>query len=168
HAAKLKATIKALAERDYPAQFPSALDHVVLFLPAESLFSAALEGDRDLIVWAASKRILLATPASLIALLRSVSVSWQQHAQTENAQQIAEAARDFYARVVTFTRHFDKIRTGLEVVNLAFNDAAASFQTRVRPAGERLAELGGAVEGKDLAELPLLEAAPHLPGNPAN
>jgi DNA recombination protein RmuC len=168
HAAKLKGTIKALAERDYPAQFPSALDHVVLFLPAESLFSAALEGDRDLIVWAAGKRILLATPASLIALLRSVSVSWQQHAQTENAQQIAEAARDFYARVVTFTRHFDKIRTGLEVANLAFNDAAASFQTRVRPAGERLAELGGAVEGKDLAELPLLEAAPHLPGNPAN
>ena len=80
HAAKLKATIKALAERDYPSQFPNALDYVVLFLPAESLFSAALEGDRDLIVWAANKRILLATPASLIALLRSVSVSWQQHA----------------------------------------------------------------------------------------
>ena len=55
HAAKLKSTIKALADRDYPAQFPNALDHVVLFLPAESLFSAALEGDRDLIIWAATQ-----------------------------------------------------------------------------------------------------------------
>ena len=168
HAAKLKATIKALADRDYSSQFPNALDYVVLFLPAESLFSAALEGDRDLIVWAATKRILLATPASLIALLRSVSVSWQQHAQTENAQQIAEAAREFYARVVTFTRHLDRIRIGLDAANSAFNDAAGSFQTRVRPAGERLAELGGAVDGKELAELPLLETGSRLPANPAN
>src|SRR5581483_10633484 len=163
HAAKLKTTIKALAERDYPAQFPNALDYVVLFLPAESLFSAALEGDRDLIVWAATRRILLATPASLIALLRSVSVSWQQHAQTENAQKIAEAAREFYSRVVTFSRHFDRIRAGLEDANAAFNDAAASFQSRVRPAGERLADLGGGIEGKDLPEIPLLDNAPRLP-----
>ena len=162
HAAKLKGTIKALAERDYPAQFPNALDHVVLFLPAESLFSAALEGDRDLIIWAAARRIMLATPASLIALLRSVSISWQQHAQTENAQKIADAARELYARVVTFTRHFEKIRAGLEGANAAFNDAAASFQARVRPAGERLEELGGAVEGKELAEIDLLESAPGL------
>jgi DNA recombination protein RmuC len=168
HATKLRATIKALADRDYPAQFPNALDHVVLFLPAESLFSAALEGDRDLIVWAASKRILLATPASLIALLRSVSVSWQQHAQTENAQKIAEAARELYARVVVFMKHFEKIRSGLDVANEAFNDAATSFQTRVRPAGERLAELGGAVEGKELAEIPLLEGVPRLPPTATN
>lgn len=162
HAAKLKATIKALAERDYPAQFPKALDYVVLFLPAESLFSAALEGDRDLIVWAANRRILLATPASLIALLRSVSVSWQQHTQTENAEKIAEAAREFYARVLIFTRHFERIRAGLETANSAFNDAAGSFQARVRPAGERLAELGGAVHGKEMPELPLLQSAPRL------
>jgi DNA recombination protein RmuC len=165
HAAKLKSTIKALADRDYPTQFPNALDHVVLFLPAESLFSAALEGDRELIVWAASKRILLATPASLIALLRSVSVSWQQHAQNENAQEIAEAAREFYARVVIFTKHLEKIRVGLQAANESFDDAAASFQTRVRPAGERLAELGGGVEGKDLAELTSLETASRLPTN---
>ena len=165
HAAKLKSTIKALADRDYPTQFPNALDHVVLFLPAESLFSAALEGDRELIVWAAGKRILLATPASLIALLRSVSVSWQQHAQNENAQEIAEAAREFYNRVVIFTKHLEKIRVGLQVANESFDDAAASFQTRVRPAGERLAELGGGVEGKDLAELTSLESASRLPTN---
>jgi DNA recombination protein RmuC len=163
HAAKLKSTIKALADRDYPRQFPNALDYVVLFVPAESLFSAALEGDHDLIVWAAEKRILLATPASLIALLRSVSVSWQQHAQTENAQKIAEAAREFYARVVKFMEHFEKIRAGLDRANSAFNDAASSFQTRVRPAGERLAELGGANSAKELADIQPLDATLRLP-----
>jgi len=163
HAAKLKAAIKALADRDYPRQFPSALDYVVLFVPAESLFSAALEGDHDLIIWAAEKRILLATPASLIALLRSVSVSWQQHAQTENAQKIAEAAQEFYLRVVKFTEHFEKIRAGLERANSAFNDAAASFQTRVRPAGERLVELGGANSAKELADIQPLDSTLRLP-----
>jgi len=163
HAAKLKATIKALADRDYPRQFPNALDYVVLFVPAESLFSAALEGDHDLIIWAAEKRILLATPASLIALLRSVSVSWQQHAQTENAQKIAEAAQEFYARVVKFTEHFEKIRAGLDRANSAFNDAAASFQTRVRPAGERLAELGGANLAKELPDVQPLDSTLRLP-----
>ncbi len=163
HAAKLKGTIKALADRDYPRQFPNALDYVVLFVPAESLFSAALEGDHDLIVWAAERRILLATPASLIALLRSVSVSWQQHAQTENAQKIAEAAQDFYTRVVKFTEHFEKIRAGLDRANSAFNDATASFQTRVRPAGERLAELGGANSAKELADIQPLDATLRLP-----
>src|SRR5476651_10981 len=163
HAAKLKATIKALADRDYPSQFPNSLDYVVLFVPAESLFSAALEGDHDLIVWAAGKRILLATPASLIALLRSVSVSWQQHAQTENAQKIAEAAQEFYTRVVKFTEHFEKIRSGLERANSEFNDAAASFQTRIRPAGERLAELGGVASGKELADIQPLDATLRLP-----
>ncbi len=163
HAAKLKATIKALADRDYPSQFPNALDYVVLFVPAESLFSAALEGDHDLIVWAAGKRILLATPASLIALLRSVSVSWQQHAQTENAQKIAEAAQELYARVCKFAEHFEKIRAGLERANTAFNDAAASFQTRVRPAGERLAELGGANSAKQLSDVQPLDSTLRLP-----
>lgn len=163
HARKLKDTIRALADRDYPRQFPNALDYVVLFLPAESLFSAALEGDQELIVWAANKRIMLATPASLIALLRSVSVSWQQHAQTENAQKIAAAAQEFYARVVKFTEHFERIRAGLDRANSAFNDAAASFQTRVRPAGERLAELGGGAPGKELAEMQPLDSSPRLP-----
>jgi DNA recombination protein RmuC len=169
HAAKLKATIKSLAERDYPAQFPNSLDYVVLFLPAESLFSAALEGDRDLIVWAAARRILLATPASLIALLRSVSVSWQQHAQSENAQKIAGAARELYVRLLKFAEHFERIRTGLERANFAFNEAAASFQTRVRPAGEKLAALGGGAVGRELQELlPLGEAARLPSGSEAN
>jgi DNA recombination protein RmuC len=163
HAAKLKGTIKALADRDYPRQFPNALDYVVLFVPAESLFSAALEGDHDLIVWAAEKRILLATPASLIALLRSVSVSWQQHRQTENAQKIAEAARELFSRICVFTEHFEKIGDGLAKANEAFNKAAASYQSRIRPAGEKLAELGGTAPEKELADAQPLDATLRLP-----
>jgi len=165
HAAKLKATIKGLADRDYPSQFPNALDYVVLFLPAESLFSAALEGDHDLIVWAASKRILLTTPASLIALLRSVSVSWQQHAQTENAQKIAEAAQELYARVCKFTEHFERIRDGLAKANDAFNDAVGSYERMVRPAGEKIQKLGGTAPGKELADVQPLDTTLRLPPN---
>ncbi len=163
HAAKLKNTIKQLADRDYPAQFKNSLDYVVLFVPAESLFSAALEGDRDLIVEAAKKKILLATPASLIALLRSVSVSWQQHAQTENAQKIAEAATDLFVRVVTFTEHLEKIRGGLDTANRAFNQAVGSYEARVKPAGEKLQKLGGGTGSKDLSELPPLDSTLRLP-----
>ena len=166
HAAKLKGTIKALADRDYPREFPNALDHVVLFLPAESLFSAALEGDRDLILWAAGKQIMLATPASLIALLRSVSVSWQQHEQTQNAREIAVAAQELFTRVVKFTEHFEKIRGGLERANGAFNDAVGSYERSVRPSGERLQKLGGGVPGKDLTDVLPLDATLRLP--PAN
>jgi len=163
HAAKLKATIKALADRDYPGQFPNALDYVVLFLPAESLFSAALEGDHELIVWAASKRILLTTPASLIALLRSVSVSWQQHAQTENAREIATAAQELFARVATFTEHFETIRDGLEKANEAFNKAVGSYERMVRPVGERIQKLRAASDEKELADVQPLDATLRLP-----
>ena len=153
HAAKLRATVKALADRDYPSQFPNSLDHVVLFLPAESLFSAALEGDNDLIVAAAEKRIMLATPTSLIALLRAVSVSWQQHEQTENARAIADAAQELFIRVTTFTKYLDNLRAGLAKANDAYNDAVGSYDRSIRPSGERMLKLGVASGGKELAEL---------------
>lgn len=153
HASKLRATVKALAERDYPRQFPDALDYVVLFLPAESLFSAALESDHDLIVWAANRRILLATPASLIALLRSVSVSWQQHAQTENARAIATEAQELFNRVAKFTEHLQRIRDGLQKAGSAFNDAVGSYERSVRPSGERLIKLGTNPGAKELLDI---------------
>ena len=158
HADKLKGTIKDLADRDYPRQFPNALDHVVLFLPAESLFSAALEGDRDLIIWAAQRRIMLATPASLIALLRSVSVSWQQHDQAANAREIASAAEELYVRVATFVKHFDDIREGIAKAGESYNKAVGSYERQVRPQGERIIKLGVGTSGKTLAEAaPLLD-----------
>ena len=157
HARKLRETVKALADRDYPVQFPAALDHVVLFLPAESLFSAALEGDRDLLIWAAERKILLATPASLIALLRSVAVSWQQHEQSANAREIAEAAQTLFDRVQKFTEHFENIRDGLARAGAAYDKAVGSYERMVRPAGERLTQLGGNAAEKQLGEIALLE-----------
>ena len=163
HAAKLKSTIRGLAERDYPREFPNALDYVVLFLPAESLFSAALEGDRDLIVWAAQRRIMLATPASLIGLLRAVSVSWQQHAQSENAREIAATAQELFGRIVKLMEHFERIRGGLEKANAAYNDAVGSYERMVRPSGERLLKLGGNAAAKALPDIQPLDATLRLP-----
>jgi DNA recombination protein RmuC len=166
HAAKLKNTIRDLAARDYPRQFPNALDYVVLFLPAESLFSAALEGDSELIVWAAQRRIMLATPASLIGLLRAVSVSWQQHAQSENAREIASAAQELFSRVVKLTEHFERIRGGLEKANAAYNDAVGSYERMVRPSGERLLKLGANASAKPLPDIQPLDATLRLPPPP--
>ncbi len=163
HARKLRDTVKALADRDYPRQFPDALDHVVLFLPADSLFSAALEGDSELLMWAAERRILLTTPASLIALLRSVSVSWQQYEQSQNAREIAAAARELYERVVTFSGHFVHIRGGLERAVKSYNEAVGSFESRVRPGGEKLLKLGGGTESKALGEGTPLDVTLRLP-----
>ena len=163
HASRLRQTIKGLADRDYPSKFANALDFVVLFLPAESLFSAALEGDRELMIWAQNRRILLATPTSLLAILRSVSVSWQQHSQTQNARAIALAAQELYGRVCKFLEHFEKVRDGLEKASSAYNQAVGSYERQVRPSAERLKELGAGVEGKNLPEIPSLDTALRLP-----
>ena len=166
HAAKLKDTIRALGAREYPREFPNALDYVVLFLPAESLFSAALEGDHDLILWAARKQIMLATPASLIALLRSVSVSWQQHAQSENARAIATAAQELFNRVAKFTGHLERLRDGLHKANQAYNDSVGSYDRMVRPAGEKVARLGAGTTGSNLADLTPIAEDLRLPPQP--
>lgn len=154
HAQKLKQTIRDLAARNYPQKFANSLDYVVLFLPAESLFSAALEGDQELLVWAAQQRIMIATPASLIALLRSVSMSWQQYAQTQNTQAIAETAKELYQRVAVFYEHFESIGDAVGKAAKAFNRAVGSYDSRVRPTGERLLQLKVDDSGKDL---PLIE-----------
>jgi DNA recombination protein RmuC len=146
HAKKLKTTIRQLAGRDYPSRFPNALDYVVLFLPAESLFSAALEGDPELILWAAEQKVMLATPASLIALLRAVSLSWQQYAQTENARVIAQEAGELFARVVKFMDHVGRIGAALNKATDAYREAAGSYEKRIRPAGDRICKLLGRTE----------------------
>jgi len=165
HGKKMRETIKLLADRNYPLHIDGALDCVVMFVPAESLFSAALEGDPDLIVWAAERRITIATPASLIALLRSVSVSWQYHSQSENARAIAGAAQELYKRLGTFLGHFDKIRTGLERANKAYNAAVGSYESSIKPSGERVNKLQtGETEGKELPAVePVAEVLRSLP-----
>ena len=157
HAAKLKGTIRDLAARNYPKQFPAALDRVVLFVPAESLLSAALEGDPNLIVDAAAAGILLATPSSLIALLYAVAMSWQQDAQTRNARDIADAGMELFERVAKFVEHFAAVHDGLEKTAAAYNKAVASFESRVRPSGDRLIKLAGISPGAALPEAKPLE-----------
>ena len=165
HGKKMRETIKALADRNYPDHIDGALDCVVMFVPAESLFSAALEGDPDLIVWAAERRITLATPTSLIALLSSVKVSWQYHSQSENARAIAEAAQELYNRIGTFIGHFNNIRKGLERANKSYNDAVGSYERSIKPSGERVNKLQvGETEGKELPAVePVAEVLRTLP-----
>jgi DNA recombination protein RmuC len=112
-----------------------------------------------LLVWAASKQILLTTPASLIGLLHCVQVSWQQHSQTENARLIAQSAAELYARVCIFIKHFQRIGSGLEQANKAFNEAVGSYDTRVRPQGDRLETLGLDTAGKPLPEIAPVEVS---------
>jgi DNA recombination protein RmuC len=168
HAKKLKQTIKDLASRNYPKQFPQALDYVVLFLPAESLFSAALEGDRNLIVWAAEQKILLATPASLIALLRAVALSWRYFDQTENARKIAEISKTLYERVTTFIKHFSDIGKGLEQAVKAYNEGVGSYERRILPIKKQLLDLGTASEKEPLEFKPVDTSLRELPFSEEN
>lgn len=147
HAAKLKATIRDLAGKDYPGAQRKAgknpFDHVILFLPAESLLSTALEGDPELVVDAGREGILLATPATLIGFLAAINLTWQQHLQAENAKGIAQAATELYERVETFLEYLAKVGKALGSASEAYNKAVGSYQGRLRPAGDRLRELGG-------------------------
>jgi DNA recombination protein RmuC len=153
HARVLRDTVRALSERRYPDRIEGAIDHVVLFLPAESLFSAALEGDRDLIRWAAERRVLLSTPSSLIALLRSVALGWQYWNQSENTRQVADSARELVDRLRVFAEHLGRVQKGLESAGSAWNQAVGSWQSRVLPQGQKMAELG--VEARTpMVELP--------------
>ncbi|MEE2941958.1 MAG: DNA recombination protein RmuC [Verrucomicrobiota bacterium] len=170
HGKKMRDTIKALADRNYPQHIDGALDCVVMFVPAESLFSAALEGDPDLIVWAAERRITMATPTSLIALLSSVKVSWQYHTQSENARAIAEAAQELYGRLGVFLGHFEKIRKGIEQAGKAYNAAVGSYERSVRPSGERVNKLQvGETGGNELPNVePVKEVLRTLPDTSEN
>ncbi len=153
---KLRQTIVALSRRDYTRQFANTLDYVILFLPAESLFSTALEGDPDLVIWAAQNHhIMLATPASLLAMLGAVRVTWSNYKQAENAKRIADEAQELYVRIQTFLSHFAKIRKGLADASDAYNKAIASYESRIRPSGEKLVKLGIA-DQQSITEIPEL------------
>ena len=157
HAAKLKKTVRDLAAKDYPAamekQGVTPFDKVVLFLPAESLLSTALEGDNELILAAAREGILIATPATLMGFLGAINLAWQQHTQAENAGKIAAEATELFDRLVKFAEHFAKVRKGLLAASESLDAAIGSYETRIRPQGERVRELGGAASRDALGEI---------------
>jgi DNA recombination protein RmuC len=141
HARQLRDHIRKLAAKSYWSQFENAPDFVVLFLPGESIFSAALEQDPSLIEDAFGESVVLATPTTLVALLKSVSYGWRQENLALNARRIAEEARTLYDRVRVFGEHLDRVGKGLETAVKAHNEAAGSFALRVVPQGRRLEEL---------------------------
>ncbi|MCU0462120.1 MAG: DNA recombination protein RmuC [Bacteroidales bacterium] len=137
----LRDHIIKLSRKQYWSQFPNTPDFVVLYMEVESALNVALMADKTLLQDAMNNKIILTTPTTLIVVLKSVALSWQQHNITQNALQIMEAATDFYDRVTVFTGHLDKIGGGLRSAIKSYNDAVGSWDSRIKPAGRKLEQL---------------------------
>lgn len=157
HAQAVKNHMQLLGSKAYWNQFSPSPDFVVLFLPGESFFSAALEQDRNLIEDGISKRVILATPTTLIALLRTVAYSWQQQQVAENARRIWQAGTELFDRVYKFSDHLSKVRDGLNKATESYNAAIGSWTSRVVPSARRLKELGAAPQEKEIVEIEPIE-----------
>jgi DNA recombination protein RmuC len=142
HGRLVRNHVMNLSSRKYWEQFPQSPEFVVLFLPAEAFFSGALEQDRTLIEDAIAKRIVLASPTTLLALLRTVAHGWRQERLAESAQHISELGKKLYDRVITFVDHMEGIRAGLERANKCFNSAVGSLESSVLPSARKLKETG--------------------------
>jgi DNA recombination protein RmuC len=141
HAKQLKYHLSELGAKSYWEHFQPAPEFVVLFLPAESFFSAALEHDPALIEYGVEKRVLLATPTTLIALLQSVAYGWREDKVAEHAQAISLLGKDLHERMRTMCEHFIKLKKSLSSSVEAYNKAVASFETRVMPAARKFHEM---------------------------
>ena len=159
HAALVRTHVGALSSKKYWEQFTPSPDFVVLFLPGESFFSAALEQDRTLIEDAMNKRVVLASPTTFLALLRAVDYGWNQQQQGEDAQQIAELGRDLHDRFVKFLNYLSEIGSSLERANKAFNKAVASAESRLIPGAKKFQTLA-APSGEVLPGVEQIETAP--------
>jgi DNA recombination protein RmuC len=160
HAQQVRDHMKLLGTKDYWKQFKPAPDFVVLFLPGESFFSAALEKDRELIVDGIANKVILATPTTLIALLRTVAYSWQQQHMAENAEKIAKAGEDLFDRICKFVEHLGDVRNNLENATHSFNKAVGSLESRLIPGARKLKELGAAPADKEIEEIEPINAVP--------
>ncbi|MHB1834270.1 MAG: DNA recombination protein RmuC, partial [Solirubrobacteraceae bacterium] len=153
HARLLRRHVKALADKAYWAGLDSAPDVVVMFLPGEHLYSAALEADPSLIEDAMARRVLIATPTTLLALLHSVAYGWQQERVAESAQAISEIGRELHARLVKLSTLLGTLGGRLNSAVRAYNEAVGSYESRVLPGARRFAEHGAVAEGRELPEL---------------
>jgi DNA recombination protein RmuC len=159
HAAKVRGHIDALGAKNYWEQFQPSPEFVVLFLPGDQFLSGALQADPSLIDRAIGKKVLLATPATLIALLKAAAYGWRQEAVSKNAEEIAVQGRALYDRIVGFADNLDKVGRGLETANKAYNAAVGTFEQTLLPGARRFSELG-AKGTKELAEPAPVEATP--------
>lgn len=157
HARSVRKHVESLAAKGYAEQLSEAPEFVVMYLPGEAFFHAAVGADPALIDDAAQRGVVLASPTTLIAMLRAVAYGWQQQQTAENAERIAEAGRELFDRVSKFTDHLARVGEGLRRAADSYNAAVASWETRVAPSGRRMSELGVVPADRSLPELPSLD-----------
>ena len=154
HVRAVRAHVRALASRDYAESLGTEVDLVVLFLPGDPFLAAAFGEDPELQVEALRSKVLLATPTTLVALLRTVAIYWQQRAIAENAQHIADTAKELYERAAIFGEHLDRAGKGLSTAVEAYNAAVGSFRSRFLPMGQKLMDLKAVDRPKRKLEVP--------------
>ena len=142
HAAKVRGHVEALAGRDYWAKFEPSPEFVVLFLPGDSFLSAAIESDPSIMDRAIDRKVLLATPMTLVALLKAVAYGWRQEAVSKSAEEVSKLGRELYDRMAVFADHMGAASKGLSAAVRGFNAAIGSFEQTLLPGGRRFEELG--------------------------
>ncbi|MBK5305938.1 MAG: DNA recombination protein RmuC [Frankiaceae bacterium] len=142
HARHLRQHVDRLAEKAYWQQFPDAPEFVVLFVPGEAFLAPALERDPALLEHAYARRVHIATPTTLVSLLRAVAYAWQQHSLTENAQEVFHAGKELYQRLSTLGGHVDKLGRSLNTAVTDYNKTVASMERNLLPSARRMSDLG--------------------------
>jgi DNA recombination protein RmuC len=157
HARQVRAHLTALGRKSYWEQFDRAPEFAVLFLPGECFFSAALESDPSLIEFGVGQNIILATPTTLIALLRAVYYGFRQEDLAKNAAEISALGKELFKRLSDMGDHLNKVGKGLERAVEAYNGAVGSFEARVMVSARKFADLKTAPLGVEIAELEPVE-----------